>query len=140
MRYLIIFLCLICCVSCIKDYGRQIPPTGIWSYQNSSFLHAQVIDIDLFSDGTFVIRQASGDSKTMKRKYEMLASGTYTIEGKTILFNLTGQITRLETFPVIKKNKNTKLKELKGTLSESGKELELDYFGPKIVFRWHSPS
>ena len=140
MRYIIILICAFCCTSCkTTDYGRQIPPTGVWTYQNSSFLHALVIEIDLFSDGTFSFRQASGDSKTMTRRYETLASGTYSIEERTILFTLSAPLKQPHTVPLVHAGKNA-AKVVKGTMSEFGKEMTLYYFGPDLIFKWRSPS
>jgi hypothetical protein len=117
----------------MTDYGRQIPPVGVWSHEASSFLHARVIEIDLYSDQTFSIRQAAGDSKTMTRRYEMLASGTYTADDGRIQFNLSTPIkqhTRKDRAPTV----------LTGTIAASGTELVVDYFGGQVIFTWRSPS
>jgi len=139
-KWRFVVLCVLCCASCTTQYARQIPPVGVWSYRSASIVHGLVIEIDMFSDETFTFRQASGDSKTMTRRYEMRASGTYTVEDRAILFNLSAPIGQPPTVPPIHDDKNPGRQVLKGTILETGKKLTVDYFGPYMVFTWRSPS
>jgi hypothetical protein len=133
MRSILTLCATLCFTSCMTDHGRQIPPVGVWSYQSSSMLHARVIEIDLYSDASFSIRQAAGDSKTMTRRYRMLGSGTYTAEGNAIHFKLSAPIkqhTQKGAAPTL----------LTGEIAPSGTELWLNYFGEQVIFTWRSPS
>ena len=119
----------------------QGPPAGIWSYYSSSIVHSHRLEIDLFTDQTFIIRQAAGDSKTATKDYKILGSGTYKVDNDTVLFDLTNAMKKkLYATPGKEQFKGEPAKALKGTLSKSGKKMTIDHFGPNKEFKWRSPS
>jgi hypothetical protein len=132
MREILIVCGMLGLASCMTDYGRMDPPIGLWRHQSSSLLHGLAIEIDLYSDGSFSIRQSAGDSKTMTKRYELLASGTYRLEGSSVHFALSMPIKS-------RQGKDAMVTGLTGTIAESGRLLVVDYFGSQSVFTWRSP-